>query len=563
MFDPWAAPAAGVILRASRSGSAAWALTEWGEDLQKVDISSNVTQLRSALERGEFELHYQPKLSCATGRISGAEALLRWLHPTRGTVSPADFLPVLEQSELIAEVGAWVLSTACAQARAWHDAGFTELSVAVNLTDRQLLAPALLEQVGAALAASGLPSRALEFEVTESLLMENPGEAGAAMAALRALGVRLSIDDFGTGYSSLSHLKVLPVNSLKIDRSFISDIVEDPNDVSITRAIIQMAHQLRLQVTAVGVETESQLGLLIANGCDEIQGHCFAPALPGDEITAMLRAGRGLPADMLRSSRGGRTLLLVDDEENIVAALRRLLRRSGYHILTAGSGPEGLELLAREQVDVIVSDQRMPGMTGVEFLRRVKAIHPDTVRVVLSGYTELRSITDAINEGAIYKFLTKPWDEALLLANIDEAFQHKDMIDHARMLDAQLLASNSELARLNSRLEDVLATQREHIERSEVALALIREGLELIPLPILGIDSAGRVAFGNAAAARLFQDNGAVLGARIEELLGHGGARPERFVAANGARYRLDRRAMGASSASSAGELFVFMPLAS
>ena len=534
--------------------------------MQKVDISSNVTQLRSALERGEFELHYQPKLSCATGRISGAEALLRWLHPTRGTVTPADFLPLLEQSELIAEVGAWVLSTACAQARAWHDAGFTELSVAVNLTDQQLLAPALLEQVGAALAASGLPSRALEFEVTESLLMENPGEAGAAMAALRALGVRLSIDDFGTGYSSLSHLKVLPVNSLKIDRSFINDIVEDPNDVSITRAIIQMAHQLRLQVTAVGVETVSQLGLLIANGCDEIQGHCFAPALPGDEITAMLRAGRGLPSDMLRNSRGGRTLLLVDDEENIVAALRRLLRRSGYRILTAGSGPEGLELLAREQVDVIVSDQRMPGMTGVEFLRRVKAIHPDTVRVVLSGYTELRSITDAINEGAIYKFLTKPWDEALLLANIDEAFQHKDMIDHARMLDAQLLASNSELARLNSRLQDVLATQREHIERSEVALALIREGLELIPLPIIGIDSAGCVAFGNAAAASLFGDDGAVLGARIEELLGHDGARSERFVAANGVRYRLDRRAMGGSSASSApsaGELLVFMPLAS
>jgi EAL domain-containing protein (putative c-di-GMP-specific phosphodiesterase class I)/FixJ family two-component response regulator len=531
--------------------------------LEKLDIFGEVKQLRLALERGEFELHYQPKLSCATGRISGAEALLRWFHPTRGTVSPADFVPLLEQSELIAEVGAWIIQTACAQVRTWHDAGFTEVSVAVNLTGRQLLEPALLEQVGAALDSFGLPPGALELEVTESLLMASPAEAGARMGALRALGVRLSIDDFGTGYSSLNHLKRLPVNSLKIDRSFINDIVEDPNDVSITRAIIHLAHQLRLQVSAVGVETESQLGLLIANGCDEIQGYFFSPAVPGAEITAMLQAGRGLPPEMLRSSRGGRTLLLVDDEENIVAALRRLLRRSGYRILTAGNGPEGLEVLAREQVDVIVSDQRMPGMTGVEFLRRVKAIHPDTVRVVLSGYTELRSITDAINEGAIYKFLTKPWDEALLLANIDEAFQHKDMIDHAHRLDAQLMASNSELARLNSRLESVLATQREHIERSEVALALIREGLELIPLPILGVDATGFVAFGNAAAASLFGGSGAVLGARIEELLGHDGARPERFVAANGARYRLDRRAMGGSSASSAGELFVFMPLAS
>ncbi|MBW6493875.1 MAG: EAL domain-containing protein [Burkholderiaceae bacterium] len=519
-------------------------------------------KLRLAIERGEFELQYQPKLSCATGRINGAETLLRWLHPKRGLISPADFVPVLEQSGLLPVVGAWVIKTACAQAQAWRAGGFTEMSVAVNLTGQQLLEPTLLQQVRDALESSGLTPDALELEVTESLLMRSPAEAGARIAAMRMIGVRVSIDDFGTGYSSLSHLKRLPVNSLKIDRSFINDIVDDPNDVSITRAIIQLAHQLRLRVTAVGVETESQLGLLIANGCDEIQGYFFSAAVTSAEITAMLRAGRGLPTEMLRSSRDGRTLLLVDDEENIVAALRRLLRRSGYRILTASSGPEGLEVLAREQVDVIVSDQRMPGMTGVEFLRRVKAIHPDTVRVVLSGYTELRSITDAINEGAIYKFLTKPWDEALLLANIDEAFQHKDMIDHARNLDAQLLASNSELAQLNSRLEGVLATQREHIERSEVALALIREGLELIPLPILGIDSAGCVAFGNAAASSLFRDGGAVLGERIEELLGHDRAKPERFVAANGARYRLDRRAMGGSSASSAGELFVFMPLA-
>jgi len=540
------------------------ALTQQGKNLEEVDISAEVKRLRLALERGEFELQYQPKLSCATGNVIGAEALLRWLHPARGEVSPAELVPFLEQSELLAEIGNWVIKSACAQARAWHDAGFTDVSVAVNLTGQQLLEPGMLEQVSAALRSSGLPPQALELELTESLLMENPAQAATAMRAMRALGVRLSIDDFGTGYSSLSHLKRLPVNSLKIDRSFIHDIVDDPNDVSITRAIIQLAHQLRLRVIAVGVETESQLGLLIANGCDEIQGHFFAAAVPGDEITTMLRERRGLPSELLRSAQGGRTLLLVDDEENIVAALRRLLRRSGYRILTAASGPAGLEVLAREQVDVIVSDQRMPGMTGVEFLRRVKAIHPDTVRVVLSGYTELRSITDAINEGAIYKFMTKPWDEALLLANIAEAFQHKDMIDHARKLDVQLTASNSELASLNARLKEALASQREHIERSEVALALIREGLELIPLPILGVDAAGCVAFGNAAASSLFRGNGAVLGTRIDDLLGHGRVIRERFVAANGASYRLDRRAMDrGSAASSAGELFVFMPLAS
>ena len=423
--------------------------------------------LRGALERGEFVLHYQPKLSCATGKIIGAEALLRWLHPQRGLVSPAEFVPILEQSGMIAAVGAWVTRAACAQARQWHDAGFPDMCVAVNLTGRQLREPALLEQVRAALDASGLPPHALELDLTESLLMEHAVEAAETMRALRELGVRLSIDDFGTGYSSLSHLKRLPVNSLKIDRSFIHDIVDDPNDVSITRAIIQLAHQLRLKVVAVGVETESQLGLLIGNGCDEIQGHFFSRACPVDEITVMLRERRGLPSDMLPGARGGRTLLLVDDEENIVAALRRLLRRSGYRILTADSASMGLEVLAREKVDVIISDQRMPGMSGVDFLRRVKVIHPDTVRIVLSGYTELQSITDAINEGAIYKFLTKPWDEALLLANIDEAFKHRDMIEDNRRLGAKLLESNSELARVSVQLEAALGAQREHIARSQ------------------------------------------------------------------------------------------------
>lgn len=425
---------------------------------QRLDAEAD---LRGALERGEFVLHYLPKLSCATGQIIGAEALLRWCHPTRGMVAPAEFVPILEQSGLIAEVGAWVIRAACAQARQWHDAGFPDMGISVNVSGPELLAPGLPDQVRGTLAETQLPPQTLELELAESLMMQNPLEAGAAMLRLREIGVRLAIDNFGTGYSSLSHLKRLPVNSLKIDRSFIQDIVADPNDVSITRAIIQLAHQLRLEVAAEGVETESQLGLLIANGCDVIQGHFFSRACPADEITTMLRAGRGLPPDMLPSARGGRTLLLVDDEENIIAALRRLLRRSGYRVLTAGSAQEGLAVLARDKVDVIISDQRMPGMTGVEFLRRVKVIHPDTVRIVLSGYTELQSITQAINEGAIYKFLTKPWDEPLLLANIDEAFKHKDMIDDNRRLAAQIVSSHHELAYANAQLEQALAAQLE------------------------------------------------------------------------------------------------------
>ena len=188
------------------------------------------------------------------------------------------------------------------------------------------------------------------------------------------------------------------------------------HDVSVTRSIITMAHGLQMRVLVEGVETEGQLALLAANRCDMVQGFWFSPPVPAAEFEQMLRADKRLPERFLTRSRRPRTLLLVDDESNILAALRRLLRRDGYHILTAGSAAEGLQRLAEGDVDGIVSDQRMPGLSGVEFLRRAKDLYPETVRIVLSGYTELQSITDAINKGAIYKFLTKPWNDTELQA---------------------------------------------------------------------------------------------------------------------------------------------------
>lgn len=212
-----------------------------------------------------------------------------------------------------------------------------------------------------------------------------------------------------------------------------------------------------------------------------------------------------------------RTLLLVDDEENILASLRRLLRRDGYQILTATSGQAGLELLARNAVDVIVSDQRMPGMTGVEFLRQVKNTHPQTVRLVLSGYTELQSITDAINEGAIYKFLTKPWEDDLLRANIEEAFRYKEMADENLRLGSQLQDANKELAESNTRLMGSLAALKGRLERDEISLDVAQEVLQCVPFPVLGMDSDGMVVLSNGEANRVLGGGLPLLGLGIGE----------------------------------------------
>ena len=196
-----------------------------------------------------------------------------------------------------------------------------------------------------------------------------------------------------------------------------------PEDLAISNAVISMAHSLRLKVTAEGVESESQLALLSDHGCDSMQGHYFSTAVPVDACTALLREKRVLPIEKLGRRRTKRTLLLVDDEPNVLAALARTLHTTGYNILKAPSAYKAFELLATHEVGVILSDQRMPGMTGVELFSRVRHMYPSTVRIILSGYADVSAVTDAINLGAVYKFLNKPWDHAALCAILDQAFQ--------------------------------------------------------------------------------------------------------------------------------------------
>ena len=245
-------------------------------------------ELRLGLERGEFVLHYQPQLELASGRLAGVEALIRWNHPERGLVLPGAFIPAAEANGLIRPLGAWVLREACRQAKAWRERGW-DLSVAVNLSPAQLRHSQFLPTIGDALEAAGLEPARLELEITEGVLMENFEQQGDSfLRGLTADGVRLALDDFGIGYSSLAYLRHLPVKTIKIDRSFVRDLGQDPDALALVRAIVTLGHSLRKRVVAEGVENATQLELLRELGCDEAQGFHIARPLDTEQLENLL-----------------------------------------------------------------------------------------------------------------------------------------------------------------------------------------------------------------------------------------------------------------------------------
>jgi EAL domain-containing protein (putative c-di-GMP-specific phosphodiesterase class I) len=270
--------------------------TEMNDEAQERLSIENA--LRKALERDEFLLQYQPQVELESGRIIGAEALLRWRHPELGLVAPARFIALAEETGLIVPIGAWVLRTACAQARLWLDQqqahGHPPLRMAVNLSARQFGQPGLVNSIATVLHETGLPASCLELELTESLFMNDVAQAVAVLHELKALGVTLSIDDFGTGYSSLAYLRDFPIDVLKIDRSFVNDIVTDPDDAAIVVSVIALAHNLHLRVVAEGVENYEQLAYLQSHGCDAIQGYYFSRPVAAEQFEQMVRAGKHL-----------------------------------------------------------------------------------------------------------------------------------------------------------------------------------------------------------------------------------------------------------------------------
>jgi diguanylate cyclase (GGDEF)-like protein/PAS domain S-box-containing protein len=281
------------MYRAKQSGQAGYAFYSHEMNQRTLDRLKIESGLRHGIENSELLLHYQPKVDIASGRIVGVEALVRWLHPTRGMVSPGEFIPVAEESGLVVRLSAWVLEAALRQAQLWLAAGLPVVKIAVNLSARDF-SPSLAGRVQELLTSHGVPPAWLELEITEGMLTHSSEEVITMMDQLTAMGVTLALDDFGTGYSSLSYLKRFPIDTLKIDQSFIRGIPADSDDCAIAGAIVSMAQRLGHRVIAEGVETAEQLAYLESLGCQEIQGYYFSPPVAVDKLEAMLREGRTL-----------------------------------------------------------------------------------------------------------------------------------------------------------------------------------------------------------------------------------------------------------------------------
>ncbi|MDP2266054.1 MAG: EAL domain-containing protein, partial [Thiobacillus sp.] len=263
------------------------------------------TDLRRAIELEEFLLHYQPLVDARNGQPTGVEALIRWRDPSGQLIPPLQFIPLAEDTGLIVPIGKWVLETACAQLRQWHDAGHPALTMSVNVATRQFRDVTFVETVRQAIQESGIPPQLLELEITESILLENCDDTLKTLNALKQLGVSLAIDDFGTGYSSLSYLKRFPIDRIKIDRSFVRDLATDTNGLAIVRAIIALAQAMRLSVIAEGVETEAQLALLQSEECHNYQGYFFAKPMDAESVyQKLLPPQPGQPVAVLKRAAG-------------------------------------------------------------------------------------------------------------------------------------------------------------------------------------------------------------------------------------------------------------------
>lgn len=410
--------------RRDGAGNIQWYTEDLQSDLQqRHDLER---ELRHAIAQNEFFLEYQPQVNLQSGDVKSVEALIRW-HSPHGLLQPKNFIAFAEECDLIIPISNWVVREACRQGAEWIKQGI-ELTIAVNLSASHFQNSMLVEQIRSALQDSGFPVRLLELEVSESCIMQDVSNTIVTLKALKELGVSISVDDFGTGYSSLSYLKLFPLDKLKIDQSFICDLSASNSDAVIVRAIIALGHAMGLTVIAEGVETNDHYALLRSWHCDEVQGFLFSrPCLPADlpAITQKLNVQSAEFAQS-RTKERNHVLLLVDDEPSILNALRRTLRSGDYRIVIANGAEEALDALAHYEVGVIVTDNRMPGVSGIELLGQVKQRYPLVTRIMLSGYSDFTSLSSAINSGEIFRFLSKPWEDDQLKAAVNEGFMRFD-----------------------------------------------------------------------------------------------------------------------------------------
>ncbi len=377
--------------------------------------------LKQALESRDFFLLYQPQIDLQTGEMLGVEALVRWRRVDGSIAEPKDFITLAEENGLIIALTHQILELACNQLKLWLADGL-KLKMSVNISAVHFQYANLVEDIRACLQHSDIPPGYLELEVTEHCLIKDLDSAITTLTNLKALGITIALDDFGTGYSSLGYMKRFPIDRLKIDQSFIRDLSRENVDAVIVRAIIALGHAMGYRVIAEGVETPEQLEYLRLMRCNEVQGFLFSYPVLAEEIPATLQRLRTVNQPINRPAGTTRYLLLIDDEQPILNALRRNLHGEGYQILLATTAEEAWHQLAHNPVGVVVCDNRMPGTSGLTLLRQMKERYPLVVRIMLSGYADLLSLSEAINSGEIMRFLAKPWDDQELKLAIHDAF---------------------------------------------------------------------------------------------------------------------------------------------
>jgi EAL domain-containing protein (putative c-di-GMP-specific phosphodiesterase class I)/ActR/RegA family two-component response regulator len=375
--EPLVREAEAAMQRAQRRGAGRHEMFTGEMHAQRLVRIANESSLRQALVRGEFYVEYQPKVSLVTDRTSGVEALLRWMHPERGLISPLDFIPLAEESGIIVQIGAWVLEQVCRDAVRWRTAlpGGQPLMVAVNVSPRQFESD-LAETFGGIIGRSGIDPATVCLEVTESMVMQDAELAIATLRELKSLGLSISVDDFGTGFSSLAYLKRFPLDELKIDKSFVDGLGHDFEATAIVAAVMGMAHALDLRVVAEGVETADQVVRLRTLGCDEAQG--FFYARPG--------SASAIDERLLESAHIGK-ILVVDDADDVRQLARSSLAAVGFEVREAASGEDAVTMARHFKPDCLVLDVNLPGISGFDVCRilRDDPANQRTTIVILTG----------------------------------------------------------------------------------------------------------------------------------------------------------------------------------
>lgn len=376
-------------------------------------------ELRAALERREVVPHYQPIVDIRSGRVQRLEALARWRHADRGFIPPSEFIPVAERTGLIAAITSLMIERGLEDIGRWRRR-VPGLRVAVNLPASSLTEPHMPEEVGRALAASGCEGGCLSFEITESVLMAQPERSQGHVERLRALGIPVAIDDFGTGYSSLRYLQLLPVDSVKIDRQFITASVEDRNSQIIVRSVVALCHELGFEAVAEGVAGRDVWDLLAALGCDSAQGYLVAKPMPAEAVEAWLgeweRTGPAArPAPAAEAEPGRPLVLVVDDEPTIVALVESILTERGYRVRTALNGQEALEAVDRQRPDLVLIDMHMPIADGEGFAMELRARRIDVPVVLMTAGPSAEHWARKLK---VHGALAKPFRVAELLAAV-------------------------------------------------------------------------------------------------------------------------------------------------